>query len=80
MGRDRPRGLSLTGDGYEPLEVGPRQLEPGQPSVKANARVVAVEADGVGQVWVATDRGLYVTDGENGGKASSATTAFHMKP
>ncbi len=52
------------GDRYDPLEVGPRQLEPGQPAVKASARVVAVAADGVGQVWVATNRGLYVTDGE----------------
>jgi hypothetical protein len=56
--------LRSSGDGYEPLEVGSRQLEPGQPQVTASARIVAVAADGVGQVWVATDRGLYVTDGE----------------
>ena len=53
-----------SGETYEPLEVGPRQLEPGQPPVKAGARMVAVAADAVGHVWVATDRGLYITDGE----------------
>ncbi len=53
-----------SGEIYEPLEVGPKQLEPGQPSVKAGARVVAVAGDSVGQIWVATDRGVYITDGE----------------
>jgi ligand-binding sensor domain-containing protein len=51
------------GDVYEPLEVGPGQLEPGQPPVKAS-QVVAVAADAVGHVWLATNRGLYITDGE----------------
>ena len=77
-----------SGDGYEPLEVGPRQLEPGQPQVKAGARVVAVAADGVGQVWVATDRGLYITDGEqwwqsldrDDGVPYEAMTCLHLAP
>ena len=76
------------GDHYEPLEVGPRNLEPGQPAVKASARVVAVAADGVGQVWVATNRGLYITDGEEwwqaldraDGVPYEVMTCLHLAP
>src|SRR5262245_12526306 len=48
-----------SGEGYEPLEVGPRRPEPGQPEVKPSAQVVEVVGDPVGHIWVATNRGLY---------------------
>jgi hypothetical protein len=52
-----------SGSSFVPLEVGPRHPEPGQPPAKGYARVVEVESDPIGHIWVATDRGLYVTDG-----------------
>jgi ligand-binding sensor domain-containing protein len=53
-----------TADGYEPLEVGPRRPEPGQPRVPASARITDLAADPIGHMWVATDRGVFVSDGE----------------
>jgi hypothetical protein len=53
-----------SGNGYEPLEIGPRRPEPGQPPVNPGARVVEVVGDSIGHIWVATTRGVYVTDGE----------------
>jgi hypothetical protein len=75
-------------DGYEPLEVGPRSPEPGQPEVKPGVRVVEVAADPIGHIWVATDRGLYVTDGEQwwqrldrrDGVPVEAMTCLHLAP
>lgn len=51
-------------DGYEPLEIGPRRPEPGQPEVRPYARLAAFAGDPAGHIWVATDRGAYITDGE----------------
>jgi hypothetical protein len=73
---------------YEPLEVGPRQLEPGQPPVKADVHLVAVVSDAVGHIWVATNRGLYITDGEQwwqsldrrDGVPYEAMTCLHLIP
>jgi two component regulator with propeller domain len=53
-----------TATGYEPLVVGPRQLEPGQPPVTGNAQITALVADKPGHIWVGTDRGVYVCNGE----------------
>ena len=77
-----------SGETYEPLEVGPKQLEPGQPAVKANVQVVAVAADDVGHVWVATNLGIYITDGEQwwqsldhrDGVPYEAMTCLHLAP
>jgi len=49
--------------GYEPLVLGGRQLEPGQPEVRGNARITALVADKLGHIWVGTDRGVYVSNG-----------------
>ena len=77
-----------SGEIYEPLEAGPKQLEPGQPPVKANVQVVAVASNAVGHVWVATDRGLYITDGEqwwqsldrHDGVPHESMTCLHLVP
>ncbi len=53
-----------TADGFEPLEVGPRHPEPGQPEVHWNTRVQTVTADPLGTLWVGTDRGVFLCDGE----------------
>jgi hypothetical protein len=53
-----------TGAGYEPLAVGARRLEPGQPPVPATARITALAADPLGHIWAGTDRGVYITNGE----------------
>jgi len=37
-----------TADGYEPLVVGPRVLEPGQPELRGSARMTALVADHLG--------------------------------
>ena len=50
--------------GYEPLVVGPRQLEPGQPSVNGKTRITALVADPLGHIWVGTDRGVFISNGE----------------
>ena len=50
--------------GYVSLRFGPQKREPGQPGVPADVKLVAVAADRVGHLWAATDRGLYVTNGE----------------
>jgi ligand-binding sensor domain-containing protein len=54
---------STTG-GYEPLGIGPRQREPGQPDVRSDARITALAADPIGHIWVGTERGVYQSDGE----------------
>ena len=53
-----------TEDGYERLEVGPRHPEPGQGEVRWNARITDLVADPLGQIWVGTDRGIYLSNGE----------------
>jgi hypothetical protein len=76
------------GDGYVPLEVGPRRPEPGQPPVRDGVRVVAVAADRQGHVWAATDAGLFATDGEQWWQSMSrqdgvpyeAMTCLHLAP
>jgi hypothetical protein len=75
-------------DRFVPLETGPRVLEPNQPPVKASARIAAVEGDGVGHIWVATDRALYVTDGDQwwqsidrrDGVPYEVITCLHLAP
>lgn len=53
-----------TADGFQPLEIGPRHPEPGQPEVHWNTKVQTVVADTLGTLWVGTDRGVYLCDGE----------------
>jgi len=53
-----------TEDGYERLEIGPRHPEPGQGEVHWNARITDLVADPLGQIWVGTDRGIYLSNGE----------------
>lgn len=53
-----------TARGYERLDVGPRHPEPGQGEVHWNARITALVADPLGQIWVGTDRGIYLANGE----------------
>ena len=73
---------------FVPLETGPRVLEPSQPPVKASARIAAVAGDGVGHIWVATDRALYLTDGDRwwqgidrrDGVPYEALTCLHLAP
>ena len=50
--------------GFEPLVVGPRQLEPGQAAVVGNPRITALVADQLGHIWVGTDRGVFISNGE----------------
>ncbi len=50
--------------GFEPLGVGPRQLEPGQAPVPDGARITALVADRIGHIWVGTDSGVFITNGE----------------
>jgi hypothetical protein len=51
--------------GYEPLFVGARRLEPGQPEVPGTAQITALVADQLGHIWVGTDRGVYLSTGED---------------
>jgi hypothetical protein len=53
-----------TADGFEPLEIGPRHPEPGQPEIHWNTAVQTVTADALGTIWVGTDRGVFLCDGE----------------
>ena len=53
-----------TADGYERLEVGPRHPEPGQREVHWNTRIQTLTADPLGQIWIGTDRGVFLSDGE----------------
>ena len=53
-----------TTTGFEPLEVGPRRLEPRQPPVQGGARITALASDSLGHIWVGTDRGVYITNSE----------------
>src|SRR5262249_9654985 len=55
-----------TAGGFEPMEVGPRHPEPGQPAVNVRARVTDLAADPTGHIWVGTDRGVYLSDGGQG--------------
>ena len=50
--------------GFEPLVVGPRQLEPGQPAVVGNPRITALVADQLDHIWVGTESGVFITDGK----------------
>jgi hypothetical protein len=50
---------------FEPLLVGPRQREPGQPDVHSDAPINALVADKIGHIWIGTDRGVYITDGKD---------------
>jgi hypothetical protein len=80
--------FSTGGDGYVPLEIGPRRPEPGQPPVRPGTRVVAVAADRLGHLWAATTTGLYATDGGGwwqrlGGQDGvpiEAMTCLHLAP
>ena len=49
--------------GFEPLVVGPRQLEPGQAPVVGNPRITALVADQLGHIWVGTDKGVFISNG-----------------
>lgn len=77
-----------TPEGYVPLEVGPRNPEPGAPPVNPLTRVVAIANDTTGHIWVATDRGLYLTDGEQfwvrldheDGMPYETMTCLHLAP
>ena len=51
--------------GYEPLIVGPRKLEPGQAEVRENAQITALVADRSGHIWVGTDKGVFISNGED---------------
>ena len=53
-----------TATSFEPLVVGPRQLEPGQPAVDDKPRITALVADQLGHIWVGTDKGIFITNGE----------------
>lgn len=53
-----------TGDGYERLDVGPHHPEPGQGKTRWNAKITDLVADPLGQIWVGTDRGIYLSNGE----------------
>lgn len=53
-----------TDNGYERLDVGPWHPEPGQGEVRWNAKITELVADTLGQVWVGTDRGIYLSNGE----------------
>jgi hypothetical protein len=50
--------------GFEPLVIGPRQLEPGQTTVVGNPRIKSLVADQVGHIWVGTDKGVFISNGE----------------
>ncbi|MDG3003691.1 hypothetical protein [Paludisphaera mucosa] len=50
--------------GYERLEVGPRHPEPGQQQVPWNTKIKTLTADRLGQLWVGTDRGVFLCDGD----------------
>jgi hypothetical protein len=76
------------GGGFEPLEVGPRQPEPGQPAVITPATITDLAADSVGHIWVGTNRGVYLSDGEQwwerlGGRDGvpyEPTRCLHLAP
>lgn len=76
------------GGGFVPLEVGPRNPEPGSPPFRASPRVSAVAADRMGHLWAATDAGLLATDGEQwwqvlnrqDGVPYEAMTCLHLAP
>lgn len=74
--------------GFAPLEVGPREPEPGQPEVPGSAKVVQVASDRIGHIWAATTRGLFATDGaqwwqgitKQDGVPYEAMTCLHLAP
>lgn len=80
--------FASAGDGYEPLQVGPEHPEPGQPEVRPYIRPVSFVGDTEGHVWMATDRGIYITDGDQwwqrldhrDGLPVEAMTCLHLTP
>lgn len=61
------KGPFRSGEGngdYVPLEVGPRVLEPGQPNVDTFTRINHIVGDSLGHIWLATTRGVYISDGK----------------
>jgi hypothetical protein len=69
-----------TAGGYEPLEVGSRHPEPGQPIVNATARITDLVADPVGHIWVGTNRGVYLSDGEQWWQGLSGRDGVPYEP
>jgi Two component regulator propeller len=77
-----------TATGFEPLESGPRRLEPRQPAVRGGARITALASDRSGHIWVGTDRGVYITNGEDwwqrlggaDGVPNESITCLHIAP
>ncbi|WZO97874.1 hypothetical protein EP7_004926 [Isosphaeraceae bacterium EP7] len=55
---------STAGGGFEPLDIGPHVLEPGQPEVRWGAKISSLVSDPTGHIWAGTDRGIYLSDGE----------------
>jgi hypothetical protein len=80
--------FTSTDGGYEPLQVGPERPEPGQPEVRPYIRAVSFVGDPEGHVWMATDRGVYITDGDQwwqrldhrDGLPVEAMTCLHLAP
>jgi hypothetical protein len=76
------------GGGFEPLKVGPRQPEPRQPAVITPATITDLAADAVGHIWVGTNRGVYLSDGDQwwerlGGRDGvpyESTRCLHLAP
>jgi len=52
------------GDRTTPLDL-PRTYKPGQPVPHIDSVIRQVAADSKGNVWIASDQGVYVTDGDN---------------
>ena len=55
--------LRSTATGFDPLEIGPRRPEPGQPQVHWNTQIRTLTSDTLGHIWVGTDRGVFISDG-----------------
>ncbi|WP_165071634.1 hypothetical protein [Paludisphaera rhizosphaerae] len=74
--------------GFQRLDIGPRNPEPGQPTINWNTRVRTLTADPLGQIWVGTDRGVLIADGrqwwQNLGRLDGvpyeAINSLHLAP